>query len=162
MKTGWSREMNSLRSYASANAPLAIRRFIASIVLAPFFLAAAASPAVSKETYLCTHRAGDMSFTTDAVLIERDKQVVTVLAFRSGKPVPNDRWAYQIHAENKSIGFQAIRANPESGGRGTAVAVDYGGLLFLNREKGAIYAFVVSAQSSTKKSNSQVLTCEER
>lgn len=126
------------------------------------FLIGLVCPAQAKETFICTHQSGDISFTSNTVLIERDGISVSVFGFRSGKPARDDRWVYQVHAENKEIGMQAVRANPESGGKGSAVAVDYGGLLFVTREQEKITAYVVSAQASTRKSTSQVFACEQR
>ncbi len=113
-------------------------------------LIGAVCPVQAKETFLCTHQSGDISFTSNTVLIERDGTTVSVFDVRSGKPARDDRWVYQVHAEHKEIGMQAVRANPESGGKGSSVAVDYGGLLFVTRERGKITAYVVSAQASTR------------
>ena len=120
------------------------------------------NPAFAKEIFLCVHQSGDMSFNFSTVLIERDGKNISVFGVDSGKVIRDDRWAYQVFAENKGLGLQAIRANPESGGAGSTVAVEYGGLLFLIWAEGKISAYVVSAQASTKKSKSQVLACERR
>ena len=120
------------------------------------------SPAVAKENFLCAPQSGDMSFNFSTVLIERDGKNISVFGVDSGKVIRDDRWAYQVFAENKGLGLQAIRTNPESGGASSTVAVEYGGLLFLIWGEGRVYAYVVSAQASTKKSESQVLACERR
>jgi len=120
------------------------------------------SPAFAKENFLCVRQSGDMFFFSfNTVLIERDGKNISVFGIDSGKVIRDDRWTYQVFAENKGLGLQAIRANPESGGAST-VAVEYGGLLFLIWAEGKVFAYVVSAQASTKKSESQVLTCERR
>ena len=121
------------------------------------------TPAFAKENFLCVHQSGDdMSFNFSTVLIERDGKDISVFGVDSGKVIRDDRWAYQVFAENKGLGLQAIRANPESGSASSTVAVEYGGLLFLIWAEGKMSAYVVSAQASTKKSKSQVLACERR
>ena len=120
------------------------------------------NPAFAKENFLCVSQSGDMSFNFNTVLIERDGKHISVFGIDSGKVIRDDRWTYQVFAENKGLGLQAIRANPESGGASSTVAVEYGGLLFLIWAEGKVSAYVVSAQASTKKSESQVFACERR
>jgi len=122
------------------------------------------SPAFAKENFLCVRQSGDIDMFrySSTVLIERDGKNISVFEIDSGKVIRDDRWAYQVFAENKGLGLQAIRALPESGGASSTVAVEYGGLLFLIWAEGKVFAYVVWAQASTKKSNSQVLTCERR
>ena len=71
------------------------------------------SPAVAKENFLCAPQSGDMSFNFSTVLIERDGKDISVFGVDSGKVIRDDRWAYQVFAENKGLGLQAIRTNPE-------------------------------------------------
>ena len=122
------------------------------------------TPAFAKESFLCVYQSGDdmvfHHFST--VLIERDGKHISVFGIDSGKVIRDDRWTYQVFAENKGLGLQAIRANPESGGASSTVAMEYGGLLFLIWAEGKVSAYVVYAQASTKKSESQVLACEQR
>ncbi len=120
-----------------------------------------ASPALAKESFLCVHQSGDMSFDVSSVLIERDGKDISVYRVSSSKEIRDDRWTYQVFAEHKDLGLQAIRSNPPSDARST-VAVEYGGLLFLILGEGKLNAYVVSAQASTKKTESQVLACERR
>jgi hypothetical protein len=119
------------------------------------------SPAFAKESFLCVYLSGDMSFDVSSVLIERDGKDISVFRVSSGKEIRDDRWSYQVLAEHKELGLQAIRSNPPNGARST-VAVEYGGLLFLIWGEGKLTAYVVSAQASTKKTESQVLACERR
>jgi len=119
-------------------------------------LISVASPVLAKERFLCAHQSGDMSFDVSSVLFERDGKDISIYRIKSGKEIRDDRWTYQVLAEHKDLGLQAIRSNPPSDTRST-VAVEYGGLLFLIYGEGKLHAYVVSAQASTKKTESQVL-----
>lgn len=120
-----------------------------------------AGSAYAKDIFFCAHQSGDMSFDGSTVLIERDGKDISVFRVRSGKEIRDDHWSYQVFAEHKDLGLQAIRSNP-SGGAKSTVAVEYGGLLFLVWGEGKLYAYIVSAQATTKKTESQVLACERR
>lgn len=119
------------------------------------------SPAFAKESFLCVYQSGDMSFDVSTVLIERDGKDISVFRVSSSKEIRDDHWSYQVFAEHKELGLQAIRSNPSSDAKST-VAVEYGGLLFLMWGEGKLYAYIVSAQASTKKTESQILACERR
>lgn len=121
----------------------------------------AGSSAYAKESFLCVYQSGDLSFDVNTVLIERDGKGISVFRVSSGKEIRDDHWSYQVFSEDKMLGLQAIRSNP-SGGAKSTVAVEYGGLLFLMWGEGRLYAYIVSAQATTKKTESQVLACERR
>jgi len=128
-------------------------------VLVLTFLIVVATPALA--SFFCVYQSGDISFDASSVLIERDGKDIWVFRVDSGKVERSDGWRYRVFAENEKVGLQAIRANP-AGGANSPIAVEYGGLLFLIWGEGKLYAHVVSAQASTKKTQSQVLGCERR
>jgi len=109
------------------------------------FVIGLVNPALAAdESFECTHKSGDLSFRENTALIERKGKMISVFSVISGKTLRDDFWSYQVYAENRQFGLQAIRAHP-SGDASSRIAVEYGGLLFITWGQNRIIAYVVAA-----------------
>jgi hypothetical protein len=112
------------------------------------FIIVLVNPAqAADESFKCTHKSGDLGFRTSTVLIERKGKTISVFSVvtgASGRKLRDDLWTYQVYAENKQFGLQAVRTHPP-GGNSSRLAVELGGLLFIAWGQNKISAYVVGA-----------------
>lgn len=122
-------------------------------------LLAVCGTAWSQVRYVCEHNSGTKSFkTNEAVSVDRSGKNITVSGMRDGKVVRSDTWTYEIVAENKDIGFQAMRTGA-SARRDDPTDVLLGGMLFLATYETRITMFVISANAASRESSTQLLVC---